>query len=166
MSGTVAKSASLITGYVGRSLSKIQHANLYSTAALHTINTKDKTLSATSCSATHHILIPSVSVVIPAHPTASSASALPTSLRASLTKKHSSKATISPALRSSYCNKVCPPSLKARCLPSTLPSARSLLALPQVFDTLNCPQLGKFDQSLFNQFPGHTYSPTSPATNY
>lgn len=31
---------------------------------------------------------------------------------------------------------------------------------------LNCPQLGKSDQGLFNQFPGRFYSPTGPATNY
>ncbi|MCJ1333363.1 hypothetical protein MMC10_010058 [Thelotrema lepadinum] len=31
---------------------------------------------------------------------------------------------------------------------------------------LQCPQLGQFDQGLFNSFPGYKYSPTGPATNY
>ena len=31
---------------------------------------------------------------------------------------------------------------------------------------LDCPVVDQFDQSLFNQFPGRTYSPTGPATNY
>ncbi|CAK4025800.1 Aromatic peroxygenase [Lecanosticta acicola] len=35
--------------------------------------------------------------------------------------------------------------------------------IPQGFD---CPTYDKFDQTLFNQYPGHTYSPTGPATNY
>lgn len=30
----------------------------------------------------------------------------------------------------------------------------------------DCPVVDEFDQSLFNQYPGHTYSPTGPATNY
>lgn len=35
-----------------------------------------------------------------------------------------------------------------------------------VTNGLDCPVIDKFDQTLFNQFPGHTYSPTGPATNY
>lgn len=31
---------------------------------------------------------------------------------------------------------------------------------------LACPQLGKFDIGLFDQFPGYKYRPTGPATNY
>ncbi|KAI9728366.1 MAG: hypothetical protein M1828_003766 [Chrysothrix sp. TS-e1954] len=31
---------------------------------------------------------------------------------------------------------------------------------------LACPQLGKYDQGLFNSYPGRTYSPTGPDTNY
>ncbi|CAF9909710.1 MAG: hypothetical protein GOMPHAMPRED_006846 [Gomphillus americanus] len=31
---------------------------------------------------------------------------------------------------------------------------------------LNCPQLGAYDQGLFNSFPGYKYSPTGPDTNY
>lgn len=31
---------------------------------------------------------------------------------------------------------------------------------------LNCPTVNKFDQSLFNQFPGHKYNPSGKATNY
>lgn len=31
---------------------------------------------------------------------------------------------------------------------------------------LSCPQLGKFDVGVFDQFPGYTYSPTGPATNF
>lgn len=47
-------------------------------------------------------------------------------------------------------------------------NATSFLApfLSPLFDKLECPQLGKFDQSLFNDFPGYKYSPTGPATNY
>ena len=35
-----------------------------------------------------------------------------------------------------------------------------------ILSGLECPQLGKYDQGLFNSFPGHTYSPTGPDTNY
>lgn len=38
--------------------------------------------------------------------------------------------------------------------------------LSPVLDVLECPELGNFDQSLFNDFPGYKYSPTGPATNY
>ncbi|KAK5123917.1 hypothetical protein LTR85_002114 [Meristemomyces frigidus] len=31
---------------------------------------------------------------------------------------------------------------------------------------LSCPQQGKYDVGLFDQFPGYTYRPTGPATNY
>nr|POF17519.1 aromatic peroxygenase [Quercus suber] len=31
---------------------------------------------------------------------------------------------------------------------------------------LDCPIVDKYDQTLFNQYPGHTYSPSGPATNY
>lgn len=31
---------------------------------------------------------------------------------------------------------------------------------------LDCPVVDEFDQTLFNKYPGHTYSPTGPATNY
>ena len=30
----------------------------------------------------------------------------------------------------------------------------------------SCPQLASYDDSLFNSYPGRTYSPTGPATNY
>ncbi|CAG8071900.1 unnamed protein product [Penicillium salamii] len=47
-------------------------------------------------------------------------------------------------------------------------NATSFLApfLEPLLGKLTCPELGKFDQSLFNSFPGHKYSPTGPATNY
>ncbi|EME42780.1 hypothetical protein DOTSEDRAFT_176075 [Dothistroma septosporum NZE10] len=35
--------------------------------------------------------------------------------------------------------------------------------VPSGFD---CPIVDKYDQTLFNQYPGHTYRPTGPATNY
>lgn len=35
-----------------------------------------------------------------------------------------------------------------------------------VFGDLACSQLGKYDYSVFNQFPGRSYHPTGPATNY
>ena len=38
--------------------------------------------------------------------------------------------------------------------------------LSPILDALECPQLGQYDQGLFNEFPGHTYSPTGPDTNY
>lgn len=38
--------------------------------------------------------------------------------------------------------------------------------LAPILDKLECPELGQFDQSLFNDFPGYKYSPTGPATNY
>lgn len=38
--------------------------------------------------------------------------------------------------------------------------------LTPILGKLECPELSKFDQSLFNQFPGYKYSPTGPATNY
>ncbi|KAJ5115843.1 hypothetical protein N7456_000191 [Penicillium angulare] len=38
--------------------------------------------------------------------------------------------------------------------------------LSPILDKLECPELGDFDQSLFNDFPGYKYSPTGPATNY
>ncbi|EME38607.1 hypothetical protein DOTSEDRAFT_141021, partial [Dothistroma septosporum NZE10] len=31
---------------------------------------------------------------------------------------------------------------------------------------LKCPQLAKYDGSVFDQYPGYSYSPTGPATNY
>lgn len=31
---------------------------------------------------------------------------------------------------------------------------------------LDCPTIDKYDQTLFNKFPGYTYSPSGPATNY
>lgn len=31
---------------------------------------------------------------------------------------------------------------------------------------LSCPQQGKYDVGLFDQFPGYKYKPTGPATNY
>ena len=39
-------------------------------------------------------------------------------------------------------------------------------ALAPVLGDLSCPQLSKFDQGLFNKFPGYTYSPSGPDTNY
>lgn len=39
-------------------------------------------------------------------------------------------------------------------------------ALAPILGNLSCPALSTFDQGLFNQFPGYTYSPTGPATNY
>jgi hypothetical protein len=38
--------------------------------------------------------------------------------------------------------------------------------LNPITSALNCPELGQYDQGLFNSFPGHTYSPTGPDTNY
>lgn len=32
--------------------------------------------------------------------------------------------------------------------------------------SLDCPFIDQFDQGLFNKFPGYTYSPTGPGTNY
>lgn len=32
--------------------------------------------------------------------------------------------------------------------------------------SFDCPVVDKFDQSLFNQFPGYKYSPSGPDTNY
>jgi hypothetical protein len=31
---------------------------------------------------------------------------------------------------------------------------------------LSCPQLGQYDYSVFDQFPGYTYEPNGPDTNY
>ena len=31
---------------------------------------------------------------------------------------------------------------------------------------LGCPQLGKYDASLFDKYPGRNYKPNGPATNY
>ena len=39
-------------------------------------------------------------------------------------------------------------------------------ALSPVLGDLSCPQLGQFNQGLFNDFPGYKYSPTGPDTNY
>ena len=51
---------------------------------------------------------------------------------------------------------------------STVNKALALIdgALDPILSGLDCPQLGQYDQGLFNSFPGHTYSPTGPATNY
>lgn len=38
--------------------------------------------------------------------------------------------------------------------------------LDPILNVLECPELGRFDQSLFNDFPGYKYSPKGPATNY
>ncbi|KAJ5648442.1 hypothetical protein N7490_004814 [Penicillium lividum] len=38
--------------------------------------------------------------------------------------------------------------------------------LAPILGKLECPELGQYDQSLFNDFPGYTYSPTGPDTNY
>ncbi|KAJ5760956.1 hypothetical protein N7520_008112 [Penicillium odoratum] len=38
--------------------------------------------------------------------------------------------------------------------------------LAPILGKLECPELGQYDQSLFNHFPGYTYSPTGPDTNY
>jgi hypothetical protein len=35
-----------------------------------------------------------------------------------------------------------------------------------VLSGLSCPQLAGYDNSVFQQYPGRTYSPTGPATNY
>lgn len=37
---------------------------------------------------------------------------------------------------------------------------------PIIPSGLNCPTIDKYDQTLFNKFPGYTYSPSGPATNY
>jgi hypothetical protein len=38
--------------------------------------------------------------------------------------------------------------------------------LGPVVGGLSCPQLGQFDDGVFDRFPGRAYSPTGPATNY
>ena len=38
--------------------------------------------------------------------------------------------------------------------------------LDPLLSGLECPELGQYDQSLFNDFPGYQYNPTGPATNY
>lgn len=35
-----------------------------------------------------------------------------------------------------------------------------------IMNGLDCPVVDQFDQSLFNQYPGQSYKPTGPATNY
>jgi hypothetical protein len=37
---------------------------------------------------------------------------------------------------------------------------------PVFIGGLSCPQLGKYDVGVFDQFPGYKYSPTGPDTNY
>ena len=39
-------------------------------------------------------------------------------------------------------------------------------SIKPVTNGLNCPTVDKYDQGLFNKFPGYKYSPTGPATNY
>jgi hypothetical protein len=56
-------------------------------------------------------------------------------------------------------------------LKGPLSSINKALALVEQYispitSALNCPELGQYDQGLFNSFPGYTYSPTGPATNY
>ncbi|KAJ5104591.1 hypothetical protein NUU61_001938 [Penicillium alfredii] len=38
--------------------------------------------------------------------------------------------------------------------------------LSPILGKLECPELGNFDQSLFNDFPGYKYKPNGPDTNY
>lgn len=38
--------------------------------------------------------------------------------------------------------------------------------LSPITSKLECPELGQYDQGLFNSYPGRTYSPTGPDTNY
>lgn len=38
--------------------------------------------------------------------------------------------------------------------------------LSPFLNTLECPELGKFDQSVFNSFPGYKYNPTGLGTSY
>ncbi|KAF2173462.1 hypothetical protein M409DRAFT_15744 [Zasmidium cellare ATCC 36951] len=38
--------------------------------------------------------------------------------------------------------------------------------LTPIAGDLSCPEVGAFDQTLFNKYPGHTYRPTGPDTNY
>jgi hypothetical protein len=48
----------------------------------------------------------------------------------------------------------------------TLASAQAFIQKYIPTPSLACPQLAKFDFSPSNTFPGRTYSPDGPATNY
>lgn len=39
-------------------------------------------------------------------------------------------------------------------------------AVKPITGDLSCPAIGKYDQTLFNKYPGHSYNPTGPGTNY
>ncbi|KAF7196120.1 Dothistromin biosynthesis peroxidase dotB [Pseudocercospora fuligena] len=56
----------------------------------------------------------------------------------------------------------------ANLLLSELSPITSLVAdfIKPITSGLDCPIVDKFDQSLFNQYPGQKYRPTGPATNY